>query len=74
MDGVGAVLSDIDGTPASPSSATTSSARRPPPPAGIVGVLVRTGKYRPEDEDGRDAERPRHVVDSVADLPGLLGL
>ncbi len=40
---------------------------------GITGVLVRTGKFRPEDEDGVDGERPDHVIDSVADLPGLLG-
>ena len=44
--------------------------------AGIAGVLVRTGKYSERDEHGgRDeTDRPQHVVDSVADLPGLLGL
>ncbi|MFF2726580.1 HAD-IIA family hydrolase [Streptomyces sp. NPDC058008] len=39
---------------------------------GITGVLVRTGKYRPEtlaDADGA----PDHVVDSFADVPALLG-
>jgi HAD superfamily hydrolase (TIGR01458 family) len=40
--------------------------------AGIPGVLVRTGKYTEGDEDGDDG--PRHVIDSIADLPGLLGL
>jgi len=38
---------------------------------GLTGVLVRTGKYRPEAL--RDAPgAPDHVIDSVADLPGLL--
>jgi HAD superfamily hydrolase (TIGR01458 family) len=41
---------------------------------GITGVLVRTGKYERGDEDGVDGERPDHVIDSVADLPELLGL
>jgi phosphoglycolate phosphatase-like HAD superfamily hydrolase len=35
-------------------------------------VLVRTGKYSEKDEHGED--RPQHVVDSITDLPGLLGL
>jgi HAD superfamily hydrolase (TIGR01458 family) len=39
---------------------------------GMTGVLVRTGKFREEDL-ARDGERPDHVVDSVADLPALLG-
>ena len=38
---------------------------------GLTGVLVRTGKFRPEH---LEAGRPDHVIDSVADLPGLLGL
>jgi HAD superfamily hydrolase (TIGR01458 family) len=42
--------------------------------SGMTGVLVRTGKYLPEAEDGVGGERPQHVLDSVADLPGLLGL
>jgi HAD superfamily hydrolase (TIGR01458 family) len=42
--------------------------------SGITGVLVRTGKYRPSDEDGTDGRRPDHVIDSIADLPGLLGI
>ncbi|HEY9439833.1 MAG TPA: TIGR01458 family HAD-type hydrolase [Streptomyces sp.] len=38
---------------------------------GITGVLVKTGKYRPETH--RDADRtPDHVIDSFADLPALL--
>jgi HAD superfamily hydrolase (TIGR01458 family) len=41
---------------------------------GMAGVLVRTGKFRPDAEDGVDGERPQHVVDSVVDLPALLGL
>lgn len=43
---------------------------------GIRGVLVRTGKFRPDrlDRAERDGEgRPDHVVDSIADVPGLLG-
>jgi HAD superfamily hydrolase (TIGR01458 family) len=39
---------------------------------GVAGVLVRTGKYQASDEDGAHGDRPRHVLDSVADLPGLL--
>ena len=39
--------------------------------AGVGGVLVRTGKFRPEH---LQAGRPDHVLDSIADLPGLLGL
>jgi len=35
--------------------------------AGLVGVLVRTGKFRPRDLDGDI--RPDAVLDSVADLP-----
>jgi HAD superfamily hydrolase (TIGR01458 family) len=38
---------------------------------GLTGVLVRTGKYRRQAL--RDAPAPPdHVIDSVADLPGLL--
>ncbi|MGP3981580.1 HAD-IIA family hydrolase [Streptomyces sp. KR80] len=38
---------------------------------GITGVLVRTGKYAPETQ--RSAQgTPDHVLDSFADLPGLL--
>jgi HAD superfamily hydrolase (TIGR01458 family) len=38
---------------------------------GIRGILVRTGKFRPEDlNDALDA--PDHVLDSIADLPGLV--
>jgi HAD superfamily hydrolase (TIGR01458 family) len=42
--------------------------------AGMTGVLVRTGKFLPDAEEGVGGERPQHVVDSVADLPALLGL
>jgi HAD superfamily hydrolase (TIGR01458 family) len=37
----------------------------------ITGVLVRTGKYRPDAVQSASAE-PDHVIGSVADLPGLL--
>jgi len=37
---------------------------------GIVGVLVRTGKFRPDDVDRGS---PDAVVDSLADVPALLG-
>jgi HAD superfamily hydrolase (TIGR01458 family) len=40
--------------------------------AGVgSAVLVRTGKYRPSDEN-RVPPPPTHVVDSIADLPALL--
>jgi len=39
--------------------------------AGLVGVLVRTGKFRPSDL-GRDDGAPDVVIDSIADLPALL--
>jgi HAD superfamily hydrolase (TIGR01458 family) len=38
---------------------------------GLTGVLVRTGKFRPETLADA-AGTPDHVVDSVADLPALL--
>ncbi|MFF4394641.1 HAD-IIA family hydrolase [Streptomyces sp. NPDC001480] len=41
--------------------------------AGITGVLVKTGKYLPETHE-RASGTPDHVLDSFADLPGLLGL
>jgi len=40
--------------------------------AGLTGVLVRTGKYRPDDER-RDDGRPDHVLDSFADVPDFIG-
>jgi HAD superfamily hydrolase (TIGR01458 family) len=39
--------------------------------AGIRGVLVRTGKYLPRDDE-KAAVRPDHVLDSFADLPELI--
>jgi HAD superfamily hydrolase (TIGR01458 family) len=39
--------------------------------AGMRGVLVRTGKFR-EGDLARSAVRPDAVLDSVAELPGLL--
>ncbi len=50
-----AVVNDVDGARA----------------AGRTGILVRTGKVRPEDVDRGS---PDHVVDSLADVPALLGL
>jgi HAD superfamily hydrolase (TIGR01458 family) len=41
--------------------------------AGLVGALVRTGKFRPEALEGLE-RGPDHVIDSVADLPGLVEL
>ncbi|HEY7862576.1 MAG TPA: HAD hydrolase-like protein, partial [Thermoanaerobaculia bacterium] len=41
--------------------------------AGIRGVLVRTGKFR-EEVLARSPQRPDHVIGSIADLPGLLGI
>ncbi|MEX0832865.1 MAG: TIGR01458 family HAD-type hydrolase [Actinomycetota bacterium] len=38
--------------------------------AGMTGVLVKTGKFRPKDLERE--MRPRHVIDSIADLPKLL--
>jgi HAD superfamily hydrolase (TIGR01458 family) len=40
--------------------------------AGLAGVLVRTGKYRPEAVAASGVE-PTATVDSIADLPVLLG-
>ena len=39
--------------------------------AGITGILVRTGKYR-EEVVRASVVRPDAVIDSIADLPGLL--
>jgi HAD superfamily hydrolase (TIGR01450 family) len=45
---------------------------------GMTGVLVRTGKFRQDTLDRWAADefamQPNHVIDSVADLPKLLGL
>jgi HAD superfamily hydrolase (TIGR01450 family) len=45
---------------------------------GMTGVLVRTGKFRQDTLDRWAADeyamQPNHVIDSVADLPGLLAL
>src|SRR5215472_941997 len=38
---------------------------------GLTGVLVRTGKYRPETLSSAPGV-PDHVIDSVADLPRLV--
>ena len=40
---------------------------------GMTGVLVRTGKFR-EDAPVAAGGAPDHLIDSVADLPRLLGL
>ena len=39
--------------------------------AGIPGVLVKTGKYRPE-ASARSRVKPHRVLDSIANLPQLL--
>ena len=39
--------------------------------AGLTGVLVRTGKFRPAD---LERASPDLVVDSIADVPALLGI
>jgi HAD superfamily hydrolase (TIGR01458 family) len=36
---------------------------------GLQGALVRTGKYRPQDEQG--SLKPHFVLDSIADLPAF---
>jgi len=41
--------------------------------AGLQGLAVRTGKYRPEDE-GRARTDADAVLDSIADLPAWLGI
>jgi HAD superfamily hydrolase (TIGR01458 family) len=41
--------------------------------AGLTGIQVRTGKFRDEDLE-RASGSPDHVIDSIADLPDLLGL
>jgi len=48
------VVNDVDGARAS----------------GLMGILVRTGKFRPDD---LARGSPDHVVDSLADVPALLG-
>lgn len=40
---------------------------------GMTGVLTRTGKFRQDDLDRAD-DAPDRVVDSIADVPSLLGL
>jgi len=40
--------------------------------AGIASILVRTGKYRP-DAVAASGIAPTATIDSIADLPGLLG-
>ena len=40
--------------------------------SGLTGILVRTGKYRPGDEERHDG-RPDHVVASFAEVPTFLG-
>jgi ribonucleotide monophosphatase NagD (HAD superfamily) len=40
--------------------------------AGLAGILVRTGKYR-EDLVSDSGVEPTATVDSIADVPPLLG-
>jgi HAD superfamily hydrolase (TIGR01458 family) len=37
---------------------------------GMIGVLVRTGKFRPSDLEGAEPG-PDHVIDGIGDLPAL---
>ena len=46
--------------------------RRRPRTPGLAGILVRTGKYR-EDALRDSGVEPAAVVDSIADVPALLG-
>jgi ribonucleotide monophosphatase NagD (HAD superfamily) len=39
--------------------------------AGLTGVLVRTGKFRPDDLETAGGT-PDHTLDSIADLPAFL--
>ena len=39
---------------------------------GIAGVLVKTGKFRPDDLDGTTG-RPDHLIDDIGQLPALIG-
>jgi ribonucleotide monophosphatase NagD (HAD superfamily) len=39
---------------------------------GLTGVLVRTGKFRPETLEASE-RRPDHVIDSIANLRELFG-
>jgi ribonucleotide monophosphatase NagD (HAD superfamily) len=39
---------------------------------GLRGVLVRTGKFLPEDL-AKVADPPDHVLETIAELPELLG-
>jgi len=41
--------------------------------AGLKAVLVRTGKYRQAYADASTI-KPDHIIDSIADLPALLGV
>ena len=41
--------------------------------AGLTGILVRTGKYRQAHVQASGI-RPDHTIDSIADLPELIGL
>ena len=45
---------------------------------GMTGVLVKTGKFREDvlERWARDefAMQPDHVIDTIADLPGVLGI
>ncbi|MGR9107668.1 MAG: HAD hydrolase-like protein, partial [Gammaproteobacteria bacterium] len=41
--------------------------------AGLLGILVKTGKFRPEDLD-QFPIKPDLLLDSVRDLPAALGV
>ncbi len=39
----------------------------------MLGIAVRTGKYRPQDEE-RARQAADAVLDSIAEVPGWVGL
>lgn len=41
--------------------------------AGLKGILVKTGKYRQSYAEA-SAVRPDLIIDSIVDLPGVLGI
>ena len=41
-------------------------------PIGLAGILVKTGKYR-EANTNESEVNPDAIIDSIADLPALLG-
>ena len=40
--------------------------------AGMTGILVKTGKYRPGDENGYDGQKPDHVFASIVEAADFI--